>query len=659
MAGLVVAAIIWLAPPLAGLVLPEPSWKPFPTIVQVGYIRPEPIEHIRFLMAVAAPFALLAVWLTVRGWRRSRRRSSVVATWYVLVVQLLIAALAAVSWVAQRRAHQWFDDRTLLVAVVLGVALFALTWRGWVVPKPTATGGGRGRRLLGTGIAVVLTGYWLLPAVFRTANAVNVPGSFGSLSQIQFVQDELASVLNGRTPMVDFASQYAKLLPFALAPVLAALGPSVGVTTGVLAVLGLFGLLAVYGTFVVLTEDAFAALVLYVPFLALTLFTFQNIGDERINLATLFGVVPIRVLGPFVLAWLCARQLRKGSGAARVALFAGAGLVAINNTEYGAAAFIALGLALWCGHDGQRSGWARARTLGAQAAAGAASSALAVCALTLIRAGSLPDPSIVSNLSRVFAVEGFGMEPMPTFGLHIIIYLTFVVSLLAGVIGAVRSDDVSPQARVQRGLLAYSGLFGLGASAYWVGRSHPLALFGMFPTWGLSVAILCWAVLRRVAARPEASTATAVRWVLPATGVLMAFGLMMTAIVQIPTPDSQLRRFTDDGPEVPQYAARVDFIAAHTVRGESVAVLAPVGHLLARDAGIVNVSPYASEASIVFYEQMDLLFGVMAKSAATKVFVGPTWPETSAYLAEKGFVTVASDPGSQLTAWQRPPRPEG
>jgi len=517
-----------------------------------------------------------------------------------------------------------------------------------------------GHRLVGGGIALVLTGYWLLPAVYRTPTAVNVPAELGILAQIQFLQDELVSVLNGRTPMVDFAVQYTKLLPFALAPILAILSPSVGVTTGVLATLGLLALLAVFGIFVVLTEDPLAALVLYVPFLATSLFTPVYIGDERINLATLFGVVPIRVLGPFVLGWLCARQLRKGTDTARVALFAGAGLVAVNNTEYGATSFVALALALWCGHGGGCSGWVRARRLLAQASAGAAISILGVCALTVIRSGSLPDPEIVGNLTRAFAVEGFGMQPIrPILGLHIVIYLTFVVSLVAGVVDAIRSEDFSPRARILRGLLVYSGLFGLGAGAYWVGRSDPVALFGMFPTWGLSVAILCWAVLRAAAARPQMEPATLARRALPATGVLLAFGLMITVVVQIPSPASQVRRFSVEAPGIPRYAARVQFISDRTVREEPVAILAPVGHLLARDAGVLNVSPYAFEASIVFYEQMDLLLGIMRKSGATKVFVAPTWAETSAYLAEKGFVAVASDAASELTAWQQSPGPGG
>jgi len=519
---------------------------------------------------------------------------------------------------------------------------------------PTVHEERRTRWPTGLGIATVVTGFWLLPSVYRTPTAARIPAAVGELFQIQFVQDEFASVLNGRTPMVDFSVQYAKLLPFAVAPVLAVFSPSIGVTTGVLAVLGFLGLMAAYGIFVVLTEDPLAALLLYVPFLALTLFTLSYMGDERINLATLFGVVPLRVLGPFVLGWLCARQLRKGGEGARMLLFIGAGVAAINNTEYGSAAFVALGLALWCGHDGQSSAWARARKLTVQAIAGALLSGFAVSALTLVRSRSLPSLSNVSDLSRVFAVEGFGMEPIdPTLGLHVIIYLTFVASMVAGIVDAVRSTDFAPRARVQRGMLVYTGLLGLGAGVYWVGRSDPVALFGMFPTWGLSTAILCWAVLRVVASRPAVTTGTAIRWALPATVVVVAFGLMMTVVVQVPSPAAQLRRFTTEGPSVPQYASRVRFIEAQTVRGEPVVILAQAGHLIARDAGVVDVSPYASEASIAFFEQMDFVIRLLRQNGATKVFVGPTWPETSSYLARSGYVVVSRDTASGLAEWQQ------
>jgi len=658
-AGLVVAAMIWLAPPFGRLVHPAPSWKPFPTAVQAGLIRPEPVEHTRFLLAVVAPFLVVALWLALHRRLRRRGRTARVASWFVLLVHMAIAALLVACWIAQKRAHEWFADTTLLVATAIGFALYAMAWRGWIVPARPAAGG-RGRRLLGLGIAFVLTGYWLLSAVYRTPTAVNMPNASGELLQIQFVQDEFVSVLNGRNPLVDFSAQYAKLLPFATAPVLAVLSPSVGTTTCLLAALGLLGLLAAYGMFVVLTEDALAALVLYVPFLALTLFTLASIGDERTTLATLFGVVPIRVLGPFVLGWLCARQQRRDGESARVLLFTGAGLVAINNTEYGAASFVALGFALWCAHDERSLGWPRARRLLGQAFLGAAISVVGVSLLALVRSGSLPDVANLSNLTRVFAVEGFGMEPIrPTLGLHIVIYLTFVASLITGIVGATRSDHMSPQARVQHGLLIYSGLLGLGAGAYWAGRSDPLALFGMFPTWGLSVAILCWAVLRGAAARPQMSHGSLVRWALPTTGVLVTFGLMVTVVVQVPSPASQLRRFTADGPAIPQYAGRVQFIAARTLPGEPVAILAPAGHLMARDAGIVDVSPYASEASIAFYEQMDLLLGIMRRNGATKLFVGPTWPETSAYLAEKHYVTVTREPAVGLTEWEQQPRSAG
>lgn len=252
------------------------------------------------------------------------------------------------------------------------------------------------------------------------------------------------------------------------------------------------------------------------------------------------------------------------------------------------------------------------------------------------------------------------MQPIrPILGLHVVIYLTFVVSLVAGVVDVIRSEDFSPRARILRGLLVYSGLFGLGAGAYWVGRSDPVALFGMFPTWGLSVAILCGAVLRVAATRPPMEPAT----LAPARVAGNRCPARLRAHDHRCGSDSfpRLAGATVHwrGSRHPPYAARVQFISDRTVREEPVAILAPVGHLLARDAGVLNVSPYAFEASIVFYEQMDLLLGIIRKSGATKVFVGPTWAETSAYLAEKGFVAIASDAASELTAWQQSPGPGG
>lgn len=646
-AALVVAAVLWLAPPLARLVYPAPSWRSYPSARQLGFIRPERVEQTRFLVAAMAPFVLLALWLSLRRFFRTRGHSPSVPPWYVATVQGAIAVLVAACWVSQRRAYEWFATSTLLVAAALAGVLLVLARRGWI-GRPREADRRPWLPIMCLGLAALLTTCWLLPAVYRTPNAVNV-ARFGELRQVEFLQDELASVLTGRTPMVNFASQYSKLLPFVVAPVLAVLGPSIGVTTGLLAILGMVGLLAVYGMLTALTEDPVAALFLYAPFLALSLFTLLTAGDERINLATLFGVVPIRIFGPFLLGWLCTRHLRNGGARAPVLLFLGAGLVAVNNTEFGAASFVALGLALWCGHDGTEPGRARARRLLAQAVVGGAGSVAAVSVLTLVRARSLPDLGYITNLTRVFAVEGFGMEPIrPALGLHIVIYLTFVIASVLGVVGAVTAAEFSPRSRVMRGLLAYTGLLGLGAGAYWVGRSVPSALFGMFPTWGLALAVLCWAALREVATGRDVTPAYAARWALPAVGACVGFGLMMTVVVQFPSPAAQVRRFTARGSDVPQYAARVHFVGANTVRGERVVILAPAGHLLARDAGVVNVSPYADELSIAFYEQMDLLLGTMRRTGVRTVFVAPTWPETSAYLAEKGYAPAETDTASGL-----------
>jgi hypothetical protein len=58
---------------------------------------------------------------------------------------------------------------------------------------------------------------------------------------------------------------------------------------------------------------------------------------------------------------------------------------------------------------------------------------------------------------------------MPLLGLHVAIYLTYVAAIGTATVRAVRGED----GRLLTGLLAWSGVFGLGVGAYFAGRSTP------------------------------------------------------------------------------------------------------------------------------------------------------------------------------------------
>lgn len=668
---IVLTAVAWLAPPLARTIYPSATWTAFTSIRVL--VVPEPTEQVRYLVALAAPFVAAGLGLAalkVAAGRWHRRRWHDVA---VVAVQLGVVATLAVCWVAQSRHYRWFSVWDLLGGAAIGGALLGLALRGKGSSARSAGRPSVATSRVALAVALVLTALWLLPAVFSDATIAHAHP--GIRYHLQFTFEEPLAVLNGRNPLADFASQYAKLLPFAVAPVLALLGPSVSAFTVTMGALSLASMVAVYLALREVCDDGRVALGLYLPFLAVSMFTLSELDGERLFLANLYGVIPLRVFGPFVVAWLCARRMRRPPRQA-VSLFGAAGLVALNNLEFGLPCFGAVYVGLWCARYGNPAPWRRARALAGQAALGGALSLIAVSVLTLITSSSLPRPAYITHFSRVFGVEGFGMLPMPALGLHVIILLTFVSGLAVAI---VMSAGVARwHSPVLTGMLAYSSALGLGAFSYWVGRSAPTALFGTFPTWGFTVSLLTVLVLRSV--RAGHVPADPVGWVMPAMATLTAFGLMASAVSQFPSPITQITRLTaavpprrGDGTAAslacqtsPQAAApcplesssfdrsaAVRFVGANTSPGETVVILASLGHGIARRGGVVNVSPYSHPDAIVFPEQMDWVLDTLARGGGRKVFLGLSYPEISEWLRGHGFVAVAHDQTSALTEWLR------
>jgi hypothetical protein len=291
-----------------------------------------------------------------------------------------------------------------------------------------------------------------------------------------------------------------------------------------------------------------------------------------------------------------------------------------------------------------------------------------VSLFTLARASALPRWDYANHFARIFAVEGFGMVRMPLLGLHVIIYMTFVGALVTAVSASIGPSP--PRNRTLNGMLAYSGVLGLGALSYWVGRSHPDAIFGMFPTWGLAVGLLGWWVLSSVANRSSvpAPPSTTVRILaLPALSVLVTFGLMLMLVRQFPSPAEQIKRVTskseteDSGPQVVAFGApssfdgvvAARFVSRQTEPGEHVAILASLGHLVAERSGVIDVAPYAHPDSIVFSEQMTFVLESIEDAGARKIFLGPTYPEIPTFLRLTGYSMTGIDAESQLSLWQR------
>jgi hypothetical protein len=641
------AAMLLLGAPLGRLLTPGTA-RFWPEISWM--VAPEPTEHARFLIALLAPAALivLTVALVRRPLPLPPARSAGLAT---ALEGLAVAALAA-CLVLQRRAlfvrpygrtpHVvYFTVPTLVAAAALAAALVAVCrraeltrrLRAWTAESPARAG-------VAAAIAVVAVVVTVLPAICTEASILRMSDEF--VYHVRFVYDETAAVLDGRSPLGDFAAQYGSLWPYAVGVPLALFGGSLGAFTTTMAALTAIAMLALYALLRRVTRSSLLALALFLPLLATSAFRLHDPSTARFSLVNYFGTMPLRYAGPFLLAWLLARHLDGARPRGATALFAAAGLVAIDNTGFGIPALGATVAALLCS---QPPTAARLRALARSLALGLGLAAGAVALLLLVRTGRLPHPGLTVRYARLFAVDGFGMAPIhPLLGMSTIVYLTYVAAIGTAIVLALRRSGDA----LLVGLLMWSGVFGLGAGSYYVGRSIPEVLTNTFPAWALAVTLLTVAALRGLAAREG-------RRPLPIElACLFAFGLLVCSLAQTPSPTAQARRIAADGPRYLRQQPESAFVAAHVRRGEPVLMLTELGHLIAYRLGIDDMTPYSGSESIQTVEQLDEALAALHDAGGHSVFIAVnnlTPASMRSALAQRGLQRVAASSEASLELW--------
>ena len=629
---LVALAVLLLGPPLADLqpqaAGPSAFWPGAPLL-------PEPVEHARYLIALAGPFLLSGVVLAAARRRLALRPATVRAA--ALASAAALCSFLALCLLAQNsvllRAHvppalptRFFDLRTLVVAALLALLLAAGLRRGVALPR-ALRGEGRPLRSACLATAALLTALWLLTAINTDATIARAPG----YDLLPWSMAETFAVLNGRTPLADFHSQYSQLWPYAGAIVLALTSATTATWTTTMVTISGLALLAVYATFRRVARSPVLALALYAPFLATSFFMLTGPPENRFTPAGIFSAWPLRYAGPYLLAWLVARHCEGATPRRALPLFAVAGLVAVNNPELGLGALAGAVLAVACAC---RPASARALARLAGAVAGGLAVAIALVALlTLARSGELPELGLLSEFPRIYGVDGWFIGPMAPIGLHTALYVTFAATLVTAVVRAARGAD-DP---VLTGLLAWSGAFGLVAGSYYVGASNPLTLGTLFSAWCFALALLTVVVVRALATRPG-------RWPTgPELAVLLGFGLAACSLAQLPAPWAQLERLRDRTEPIYEQRAAMRSIGVRVEPGQKVAILLPLGHRIAYELGIVNVSPYSGPAAMPKREQLRTTIAAMRREGARSAFVDAgNRPQLVTALQRAGF-TVRGD----------------
>ncbi len=641
------AAIVLLGPPLGRLLFPTLHIAFWETGIVTLAVRPKPAEQGRYVVAIAGPVALSALLVALRG--RPVPLRAGVTTALVQLSQVLLAAFAATALVAQYRIvydasysgsqpfrRVYFTPATLVVSALLTVAAVLVLRREALVARiGRLVRETHRRRLVAFALAVAFLALWLL-------TAINTEGSFGLSNtgvrgNVSFWLDEAYAVLDHRAPLVNFHAQYSQLWPYLSAGIMWLAGPSLGVYVAVMVTASGLTLLAVYAVFRRVARNSLLGLALFLPFVATGFFMELGPLGNRYGPSNLFSMFPMRYGGPYVLAWLLARHVDRLRPRRGALLSLAAGIVLLNNVEFGLPAFAAtLAALLW---SDARPWRPRTLTLLRDAVLGLLGAVVLVALLTLVVAGSLPHFGYLFTFSRLWGLGGVTMLPMPTLGFHLAIYATFAAALLVATVRAL--GGAPAEDRTLTALLAWAGVFGLGAGSYFAGRSHPEVLISLFSAWAFALALLLVVVVRAVQARADRRPTVA------EVALLAGCALAVCSLAQTPAPWSQLARIGRSAP-TPLLKALVtrEFIAHSDVSpGERVLILAPMGHRVAYELGLVNVAPYVSIISMPAEEQMAESLEALRAAGGTRVFasLGQTLPVQLQAIEAVGFRVVRRD----------------
>lgn len=607
---IVVAAIVLLGPPLGHVLFNPGSDALWPRGWWETEGHPEPTKHGRYLLAVLG--ALLLPAIVLASARHDLRLRPLAIRAILFASYALLLAFVAVALLNQDLRVDPsvpplpnFSAGTVVIAALLVLgALAALRNSGVAdrlaqLARETST-----RRWAYLAIAIAFSAIWLLKAL----KTDRVPGDLQGWN-LNWTLNDAFAVLNGRTPLVDYHLIYAKLLPYPAALAMAVFGANTFVYSALMAVLNGLALLAVYAIFRLVTRSSLYAIALFVPFVAMSDPDTFATPAGVISPLTLPAMWPMRYGGAFLLAWLTARYVAGRAPRRAWVLFFTGGLVLINSLEFGIGAVLATAVVLVCAHP-PRSANAALR-LAAHAAGGTLAAIAVVALATLSRAGAFPDPALFFEWPRIFTNLGWFSLPMPTLGLHLAIYATFAASIAAAAVRLSRAaEDI-----LLTSMLAWSGVFGLLAGSYFMGRPDAYKLDGMFSAWAFTLALLTVVALRSLSAR---------RWrnpALPELLVLFGFGLAICSISQIALPQERITRLADARQDAPYLPTAERFVREHTRTGETVAILLPMSFRIAHDLGLRNVAPYGFMNAIVTRPQLQTLIDVLREEHVDAVFL--------------------------------------
>jgi hypothetical protein len=613
----------------------------------------KPAQEARYFIAVAAPLLFAIPILAKRRPRLTPRtvRALIDASQATGAAFVAVCVWAQHRQVFESRPHSFteeFSNRTLLVAAGFATAVL-LVIKSTRARRHVATALNDQRLVVAVivvGVAILATAIWVVAGVNFDGTVRYVAG--GTLDNLQAPVDEVFAVLDGRTPFVNFIPLYGWLWPYLTALVMSVFGTTFTVFSLTTCTITLLSLLAVFAVVRRVTGSVLGALLLYLPFLATSLFYIEPPSVNRYGPVLLYPLFPLRYAGPYLLVWLVARHLDGARPRWRWLLFGAGGLVVLNNTDFGIPAFGATVAALvWSAASPRAAAVARVLR---DALAGLFAAYALVSIMTLLRAGSLVHLGSLFFFARLLGASGFSDLPTPTLGVHVVIYLTYAAAIGTATVRAVRRDP----GRLLTGLLVWSGIFGLGVGAYYMSRTNPEALVMMFSAWTLALVFLTIAVIQELVRGSRRRLTIA--------DCVVVFGMSVAAcsLAQMPVPWAQIKRLEARGAPVGVASPALRRTLVAYGGGKPEAILGGIPDRVAYEAGIVDVSPYIGMVSIFTVQQFDETLCAL-HAAGGQLLVLPIAGATKAFwvAAEHAGFTLLGSSDLRLELSYTPSRPVG
>jgi len=662
------ALIEWV---LLALVLPKVVRSPDMSKISSVFLpsvrgfRPEPLEQARYVVGITVAFLVYAAGaLIFRRWIRTHRspdpqtgrRLGAAA----IVIQLSLCVAAVYLWISNAREPlAYFPWVFLAGALVVTVASLGALYI-WGRREPRTLSRWTGRllpRLLVFGLLVV----GLLPSLFTAGNLLHAHWSI--IYHTSFTLEDFAAIVAGRTPLVDFSPQYQNLLPLLAILYFRLFGLSVTSFSLLMTLLSAAELTLAYAILRQVTRSEWGSTLLFVPFAAIGFYPVPEVTPplERYYSFNVYMQHPLRTFGPWVVAFLCARYLAKPSRKKMMALFVVGAFAAVNNVDFGLPAFIAsLAAVLATADIGLLPSLENVRPILLRAFAAAVVALSVFMALCLVRSGSLPNFTRWLDVQRTYVFYGFGMLPMPAMGIYWIVFGTFLAAIALALLSLARDESGGPEVRDRYGMLLFGGIFGFGASMYYVGRSHPWSLIVIFSFWGFSLALLSWEAFS--AWRGQETLGRLWLSLVPAALLVAHVSICLLAIVEINQPFGQIERLFIRSPVFSDRLAELDgFVKRHAAAGERVVISFPYGHLVGVTAGVDNVFPFGFAGELLTFGQVDQLVEAIQRNQVTRIF-GELRSEEVQRLAALGFRRTDGLPASSLPVvgapfqlWEREP----